>query len=231
MSLTGSASRGAGLAFALAGMAFAQPPAAPVAPAAATPTTPRPAPTVPAPAAPRPAAAPTTPAAPAVTAAPSATLPPIGAAPAAGLAPGGAPVEIPVQEAPARKAAPAKPAAPLTRARSNIAILQALDKVTAETIRFEAPVGQPVRYKTLVFTVRACETTAADEPVQDYSAYLLIDSQALPTPGKAAPPARQAFRGWMYARSPGLTPLQPPVYDAWLISCKTSAPAAPAPKR
>ena len=231
MSLTGSASRGAGLAFALAGMAFAQPPAAPVAPAAATPTTPRPAPTVPAPAAPRPAAAPTTPAAPAVTAAPSATLPPIGAAPAAGLAPGGAPVEIPVQEAPARKAAAAKPAAPLTRARSNPAILQALDKVTAETIRFEAPVGQPVRYKTLVFTVRACETTAADEPVQDYSAYLLIDSQALPTPGKAAPPARQAFRGWMYARSPGLNPLQHPVYDAWLISCKTSAPAAPAPKR
>lgn len=230
MSLSGSASRGAGLALLLAGIAFAQPPAAPVAPAAATPTTPRPAPAVAAPAAPRPAAAPTTAAAPAA-AAPPATLPPIGAAPAAGLAPSGVPVEIPVQEAPVRKAAPAKPAAPLTRARSNIAILQALDKVTAETIRFEAPVGQPVRYKTLVFTVRACETTAADEPVQDYSAYLLIDSQALPTPGKAAPPARQAFRGWMYARSPGLNPLQHPVYDAWLISCRTSAPAAPAPKR
>ena len=108
-----------------------------------------------------------------------------------------------------------------------------LDKVTAQTITFEAPIGQPVRYKTLVFTVRACETTAADEPVQDYSAYLLIDSQGLPTPGKAAPPARQAFRGWMYARSPGLNPLQHPVYDAWLISCRTAAPAAPtpAPKR
>ena len=34
------------------------------------------------------------------------------------------------------------------------------------------------------------------------------------------------------ARSPGLNPLQHPVYDAWLISCRTSAPAtAPAPKR
>ncbi len=217
MTLSGSASRGAGLALLLAGIAFAQPPAAPVAPPPAA-----------APAAPRPA---TAPAAPTATPAPTVTLPPIGAAPAAALSPTGAPVEIPVQEAPARKAAPAKPAAPLTRARSNIAILQALDKVTAETIRFEAPVGQPVRYKTLVFTVRACETTAADEPVQDYSAYLLIDSQALPTPGKAAPPARQAFRGWMYARSPGLNPLQHPVYDAWLISCRTTAPAAPAPKR
>jgi hypothetical protein len=160
------------------------------------------------------------------------TAPPaIGAVPAAAPLSTATPVQIPVQEAPARKAAPAKPAAPLTRARSNIAILQALDKVTAETIRFEAPVGQPVRYKTLVFTVRACETTAPDELVQDYSAYILIDSQALPTPGRATPPARQAFRGWMYARSPGLNPLQHPVYDAWLISCKTSAPAAPALRR
>ena len=210
MRLPGSAWRGAGLTLALAGVALAQPPAAPVAPPASAP-----------PAAPRPSVA--APAAPAAAPAPIAVTPaPLPTPP---------PVEIPVQAAPQKKAAAVKPAAPLTRARSNVAILQALDKVTAETIRFEAPVGQPVRYKTLVFTVRACETTAADEAVQDFSAYLLIDSQALPTPGRAAPPARQAFRGWMYARSPGLNPLQHPVYDAWLISCRTTAPAAPAPKR
>jgi hypothetical protein len=158
-------------------------------------------------------------------------LPPIGATPAAQPL---TPSESSAEEAAPKPAPQPKPAAPLTRTRSNVAILQALDKVTAETIRFEAPVGQPVRYKTLVFTVRACETTAADEPVQDYSAYILIDSQALPTPGKAAPPARQAFRGWMYARSPGLNPLKHPVYDAWLISCRTAAPAtaaAPPAKR
>ncbi len=233
MNLTGSASRGVGLALLTAGIAFAQAPATP-APPASSQTRPATAPVGVAPPAPRPAAATAPAAAPAPTApaAPAAPgLPPIGATPAGALSPTGTPVEIPVQEAPAKKAAPAKPAAPLTRARSNIAILQALDKVTAQTIRFEAPVGQPVRYKTLVFTVRACETTAADEPAPDYAAYILIDSQALPTPGKAGPPARQAFRGWMYARSPGLNPLQHPVYDAWLISCKTSTPAAPAATR
>ena len=38
------------------------------------------------------------------------------------------------------------------------------------------------------------------------------------------PPPRQAFRGWMYAASPGLNPLEHPVYDAWLITCRAAAP-------
>ena len=59
--------------------------------------------------------------------------------------------------------APAKPVAPAKRPRRNAAVLQALDKVTAETMRFEAQVNQPVRYKDLVFTVHACEENAPDE--------------------------------------------------------------------
>lgn len=113
---------------------------------------------------------------------------------------------------------------PLKRTRYGVAILQALDKVTAETIRFEAPVGQPIRYKSLVFTVRACELTAPDEPAPDAIAYLTIDSQPQARPGRPTPPPRQAFRGWMYAASPGLNPLEHPVYDAWLVSCRAAAP-------
>ncbi|HVI31003.1 DUF2155 domain-containing protein [Phenylobacterium sp.] len=118
---------------------------------------------------------------------------------------------------------------PVRRARYDIAILQALDKVTAETLRFEAAVGRPVRYKNLVFTVRACERSAPDEPIDDSIAYLTVDSQPRPAPGKPAPPARQAFRGWMYASSPGLNPLQHPSYDAWLITCRAARPLTSAP--
>jgi hypothetical protein len=124
-----------------------------------------------------------------------------------------------------------KPAEPLKRARSSVAILQALDKVTTETMRFEAPVGQPIRYKTLVFTVRACETTAPDEDAPDSVAYVTVDTQPKALPGRVAPPGRQIYKGWMYANSPGLNPLEHPVYDAWLIACKTSAPVAPAASR
>jgi hypothetical protein len=127
--------------------------------------------------------------------------------------------------------APAKPAEPVKRPRYSVAIIQALDKVTTETMRFEAPVGQPIRYKTLVFTVRACETTTPDEDAPDQVAYLTVDTQPKALPGRVAPPGRQIYKGWMYANSPGLNPLQHPVYDAWLIACKTSVPAAPAASR
>lgn len=116
----------------------------------------------------------------------------------------------------------------IKRARYDVAILQALDKVTAETVRFEAAVGQPVRYKTLVFTVKACEQTAPDEPLEDSIVYLTIDSQPKPTPGRPTPATRQVFKGWMYASSPGLDPLEHPVYDAWLITCRAAAPVKPA---
>lgn len=131
---------------------------------------------------------------------------------------------------PAPPPAPVKPPEPAKRQRYAIAILQALDKVTTETMRFEVPVGQPIRYKTLVFTVRACETAAADEIAPETAAYVIVDTQPKAQAGRPAPAGRQIYKGWMYASSPGLNPLQHPVYDAWLIACKQSAPVAPPAK-
>nr|WP_293682461.1 DUF2155 domain-containing protein [uncultured Phenylobacterium sp.] len=121
----------------------------------------------------------------------------------------------------------------MARSRYDIAVLQALDKVTAETLRFEARVGVPVRWRGLIFTVRACEHTAPDEPVDDSIVYLTIDAQPRAQPGRLTPPPKQAFKGWMYAASPALNPMQHPGYDAWAISCRASAPpvvAAAAPR-
>jgi hypothetical protein len=120
----------------------------------------------------------------------------------------------------------AKPAPPMKRPRYQAAVLQALDKVTAETLRFEAPVNRPIRYKSLIFVVRACETTAADEGFSDAASYVEIDSQPIPPDGKAPPAPKQVFRGWMFANGPGVHPFEHPVYDAWLIACKTDAPGA-----
>ena len=119
----------------------------------------------------------------------------------------------------------AKPPVPVVPLRSTGAIIQALDKTTAETIRFEAPTGQPVRYKDLVFTVHVCELAAQGQ--RGASAHLEIQSSPRPIPGRATPPTRQLFRGWMFANAPGLHPFEHPVYDAWLIGCKqTPVPAA-----
>ena len=131
-----------------------------------------------------------------------------------------------VTAAPPPKATVAvKPAeAAIKRARYDVAVIHALDKISAESIRFEAAVGRPVRYKNLVFTVKACERSAGDEAVEDAMAYMTVESQPRSAPGKPTPPPRQTFRGWMFASSPGLHPLQHPVYDAWLITCRAAAP-------
>ncbi len=101
-----------------------------------------------------------------------------------------------------------------------------LDKVTAETLRFEAPVGRRVRFKTLVFNVKVCETRGLDDPLPRPSAYVVITSEPPVPPGRA-PQIKEVFKGWMFANSPGLHPFEHPVYDAWLVSCGVApAPAA-----
>jgi hypothetical protein len=173
--------------------------------------------------------------------APEAAVPPVpGPAPGAPIAEEAPPISVAppapilvppitakeVTAAPETKeqAAEKPPEVPVRRARYDVAVIQAIDKVTAETLRFEAAVGRPVRYKSLVFTVRACERSAPDEPVNDSVVYMTVQSQPKPPPGKPTPPPRQAFRGWMYASSPGLHPLEHPVYDAWLITCRAAGP-------
>lgn len=124
--------------------------------------------------------------------------------------------------------APAKPAEPIRRPRYGSAILQAVDKVTAETLRFEAKVGEPVRFKGLVVTVNTCETTASDEDAPDSIAHLQVLSQP---EGMASVTAREAYRGWMFANAAAVHPFQHPVYDLWLIACKAQAPLASAGMR
>jgi len=162
------------------------------------------------------------------------TPPPAEEPPPGPLVPAPQPLPMPAPTAAEKPAVTAKPKAqtaekpvePMRRVRAGGAIIQALDKVTAETLRFEAPIGQPIRYKSLVITVRACETTASDEDTPDTAAYMTIDSQPMPLTGRAPPPPKQVFRGWMFASSPGINPLQHPVYDAWLIACRASGPSS-----
>jgi hypothetical protein len=203
-----------GLAAVAAGGLVSAQPAAPLAPASA------------APAAPIPPAAPPTVIAPAPEEAPPQEVP----TPAPLVVPPMSEKEVEPAPPPQAAAEPETPPTPARRQRYDVAVLEALDKITAETLVFEAPVGKPVRYKGMIFTVRACERSTAEEPITDSVAYLTIDSQPRAEAGKPTPPSRQVFKGWMYASSPGLNPLEHPVYDAWVISCRAAAPPTPAAK-
>jgi hypothetical protein len=126
--------------------------------------------------------------------------------------------EAPVEEKAAVKAE--ETGTPGRRQRRRVAIVEAVDKITAQRMRFEVEVGgRPVRFqRTLIFSARACEVSAPDEQVEDAIAYLDVTIQPRGMLQAAEP--RQIFRGWMFASSPGVSGLQHPIYDAWVVGCK-----------
>jgi hypothetical protein len=121
------------------------------------------------------------------------------------------------------------------RPRYGVAIIEALDKISSESVRFEAPIGQPVRYKGLIYTIKACETSADDEPMADVIAYMQVRTNPVTAANNTQTVrSKEIFRGWTYASTPSLNPLEHPIYDAWVIACRKplAAPvavAAPAP--
>ena len=106
-----------------------------------------------------------------------------------------------------------------------IAVLQGLDKTTARVSKFDAPVGQAVRFGTLVITVRACIKHPPEEEPES-AAFLQIDEVR---PGERnSVVSQQVFSGWMFASSPALSALENPIYDIGVLDCKSDTTAAPA---
>jgi hypothetical protein len=115
-----------------------------------------------------------------------------------------------------------KDAVPDKNGINRMAILRGLDKITGRAIDVAAPVGVAVQFGSLAITVRYCYTVPPEEPPET-SAFLQIDD------GKPGKPKKRVFSGWMFASTPALNALEHPVYDVWVITCKTDQPVAPPP--
>jgi hypothetical protein len=123
-------------------------------------------------------------------------------------------------------AAPPDAPAPLppgTMIDQPVAVLQALDKITARVRRLPVHVGQVGTFGTLSIVVDACRK-APPEDSPESAAFLKI------TDGKSEPP-QPVFSGWMFASSPALSAMDHPVYDISVVDCTsdTTAPASSGP--
>jgi len=106
-------------------------------------------------------------------------------------------------------------------AQGKVAILQGLDKTTARVTKFPAPIGKPVSFGTLQITVKDCRKRPPEQEPES-AAYVDIDEILQ---GQGTP--KHIFSGWMFASSPALNSLEDPVYDVWLLDCKTTDTASP----
>jgi hypothetical protein len=109
-------------------------------------------------------------------------------------------------------------ATPDARGVKRMVVLRGLDKVTGRAIDIDAPAGVPVNFGTLIMTARYCYTVPPEEPPET-TAFLQIDEAT------RGAPAKRLFSGWMFASTPALNALEHPVYDVWVITCKTDEPA------
>jgi hypothetical protein len=100
-----------------------------------------------------------------------------------------------------------------------IAVLQALDKVSARVSPLEVPVGKTVTFGNLEITARACDKRPPEETPESAAFLEIVEAHE----GEA--PVTQ-FVGWMFASSPALSAMEHPIYDVWVIDCKNASASA-----
>ena len=115
------------------------------------------------------------------------------------------------------RAIPAGPGKP-------VAELQGLDKVTARTRRFAAPVGEATRFGTLEITVGDCLVNTPDAASESAAYLTIVDHK----PGQAE---QKLFAGWMFASTPSLSALDDGVYDVRVLACTRSQGSSPPSSR
>ena len=95
--------------------------------------------------------------------------------------------------------------------------LRSLDKITARTQVFEANVGRTIKFGSVYIKVQACRK--APELEQPVSAAFLQVWETPPTKDGEEEQAEWIFSGWMFASSPGLSAMDHPIYDVWVLDC------------
>ncbi len=98
------------------------------------------------------------------------------------------------------------------KAEPNGALLQGLDKITAKTFAFRAPLNRPIRFGTLEVVVRDCVARVRAQAPERTAFLEIVEAK----PGQ---PHRPVFSGWMFASAPSVSAMEHPVYDIWVVGC------------
>lgn len=97
-----------------------------------------------------------------------------------------------------------------------VSVLRVFDKVTARVSTLTVPLDSAVRFGTLEIVVRHCDKRPPEETPES-AAFLEI--WEIPPKGSI----RSVFKGWMFASTPGLSALEHPIYDVWVLDCVNTA--------
>lgn len=95
---------------------------------------------------------------------------------------------------------------------TNIAQMQAMDKITGRVSSIEIPVNGEVKFGTFSIVVRECKIRSPEEIPESFA---FVDVTDRDYDGNEL----NIFRGWMISSSPALNAVEHPIYDVWLNKC------------
>ena len=95
---------------------------------------------------------------------------------------------------------------------TNIAQMQAMDKITGKVSVINVPVNGNVNFGSFSIVVRSCKTRPPEDTPENFAFVDVVDNYNTDNPVNI-------FRGWMISSSPALNPVEHPIYDVWLLKC------------
>lgn len=106
-----------------------------------------------------------------------------------------------------------------TPMKDRVAVIGLLNKRNGLTRDLSMKPGDALRVGDAIVRLRACETTAPWEQMQEVGAFVQLDVRA---PRKEE--WRRAFSGWVFRERPDRNIVQHPIYDVWVKSCEMKWP-------
>ena len=97
--------------------------------------------------------------------------------------------------------------------KANVVVLQALNKITAKSYRYEVKIGDSIKFERLIVEPLFCwKSSPADIP--ENKVLLKI------TENKLDKTKDEIFYGWMFSSSPSISSMEHPMYDITVVDCK-----------
>lgn len=98
-----------------------------------------------------------------------------------------------------------------------VAVIQALNKITAKTSLLEIKIGEEIKFGKLTIVAKKCWKSALDQKPDNKILLEVFENSSELDDAKKE---KRIFYGWMISSSPSISGLEHPIYDIIAINCK-----------
>ena len=92
--------------------------------------------------------------------------------------------------------------------------LKILNKIAAKVKNIEINVNDSFIHETLDIKIYACYKNPPEDIPEDFVLLKIKDNSDFTN-------SELIYQGWMISSSPVVTPFEHPIYDLWLVNCRT----------